>query len=131
MTQQGLDKIAMPGDDAGDHCVGSMVLGTKDCSSLNSSRRLSLKPRLHGLLEWQRGGLNSDIELAATKYTDKLKDRVEQHKRVGKAHQSIPDKRVVNAKYNANDTERSMQCMQCAEKKCRHIKSGHIPFSPD
>ena len=46
------------------------------------------------------------------------------------AHQSSPITAVVKQQIDTVDLE-GMQYMAHCEKKCRRIKSGRIPFSPD
>ena len=77
--------------------------------------------------------LNTDIAHTEAKYNDKLESNFERHNivaRVVDAHRSSPDKATVQEKLDKIDEE-AKQYMVHAEKKCRRIKSGRIPFSPD
>ena len=73
------------------------------------------------------------IPAAAEDYSDRFENLVLKHKlieRLGKAHESISVAQIAKENINKIDIE-SKQYMAHAEKKCRKIKSGKIPFLPD
>jgi len=77
--------------------------------------------------------LNTNIDHAANKYTKDVDDLTIRHKvieRVGKAHETCKTKRELKSKLDKIDEE-TKQYMKGAEKRCRRIKSGRIPFSPE
>ena len=77
--------------------------------------------------------LNTAIPRAASNYVGRLEDLIVDHKlieRVGKAHESSKSKEKLKKKLDIIDAEQE-QYMKGAEKKCRRIKSGRIPFSPE
>ena len=77
--------------------------------------------------------LNTHIPRAADKYVNKFQDNVLHHKiiqRLRVAHESSTIKAVVKERVDAIDEE-TKHYMANAEKKCRRIKSGRIPFSPE
>ena len=77
--------------------------------------------------------LNSRIPAAAEDYSDIFEHLVLEHKlfeRLGKAHELSSVAQIVKENINKIDVE-SKQYMAHVEKKCRKIKSGKIPFSPD
>ena len=77
--------------------------------------------------------LNSRIPESAEDYSDRFEHLVIGHKtieRLGKAHESSSVAQIVKENINKIDTV-SKQYMTHAEKKCRKIKSGKIPLSPE
>ena len=77
--------------------------------------------------------LNSRIPAAAEDYYDRFEHLVLEQKlieRLGKAHELSSVAQIVKENINKIDVE-SKQYMAHAEKKCRNIKSGKIPFSPE
>ena len=77
--------------------------------------------------------LNTTIPRAASNYVGRLEDLIVDHKlieRVGKAHESSKSKERLKEKLDVIDAEQE-QHTKGAEKKCRRIKSGRIPFSPE
>ena len=77
--------------------------------------------------------LNTKIPGAAPKYVDKVESLMLRHRvieRLGEAHVASSTKEEVKRKCDKIDTE-VKQYMKAAEKKCRRIKSGRIPFSPE
>jgi hypothetical protein len=77
--------------------------------------------------------LNTKIPRAAAEYARILEEKIIQHRlieRVGKAHTKSRSKRSITRRLNKLDKELG-QYMRYAEKNCRKIKSGHIPFSPE
>lgn len=77
--------------------------------------------------------LNTNIEHAEANYVDGLQEQVRRHnviQRIGQAHESSPSKLVAKVKCNKIDEE-VKQYMTGSEKRCRRIKSGRIPFSPE
>ena len=77
--------------------------------------------------------LNSMLEKASNKYRNKYEDQVARHRvieRIGEAHESSPSNEVCKLKCDKIDKETN-QYARCAEKRCRRIKSGRIPFSPE
>ena len=77
--------------------------------------------------------LNTKIPGTARKYSDKLEQQILQHQvieRVGNAHETSCTKEEVKRKCDKIDME-VKQHMKGAEKRCRRIKSGRIPFSPE
>ena len=79
------------------------------------------------------GRLNTDIPGAERNYNTKLVDAIQRHRlteRLIAAHNSSPVKAIVKQRVDAIERE-GLAYMKNAEKKCRRIKSGRIPFSPD
>jgi hypothetical protein len=77
--------------------------------------------------------LNTKIPRAAAEYARILEEKIIQHrliKRVGKAHTKSRSKRSITWQLNKLDKELG-QYMRYAEKNCRKIKSGCIPFLPE
>ena len=77
--------------------------------------------------------LNTNIPGAADSYTNKVDDQLLRHRvieRVGEAHETSITKQEVKRKCDKIDAE-VKQYMKAAEKRCRRIKSGRIPFSPE
>lgn len=77
--------------------------------------------------------LNSKIPGAALAYQERFEQLLLRHRiieRLGKAHEESKDNEEAETKINAIDAE-SGQYMLSAERKCRKIKSGRIPFSPE
>ena len=77
--------------------------------------------------------LNTNIEPAAERYTDEVDKLTIRHRiieRVGRAHETSKTKRELKGKLDRIDVE-TKQHMKGAEKRCRRIKSGRIPFSPE
>ena len=97
---------------------------------LNSSL-VGLSPP--GIVRSQAWRLNMKIPCAAEKYVDKFENNINQHntvQRPGAAHESSTVKSIVEERVDKIDEE-TRNYMTNAEKKCRQIKSGRIPFSPD
>jgi hypothetical protein len=77
--------------------------------------------------------LNTKIPRVAAEYARILEKKILKHrliKRTGTAHTSSKSRRKVAKCLNQLDDELG-QYMRHAEKKCRKIKSGRIPFSPE
>lgn len=77
--------------------------------------------------------LNTKIPHVAERYVNKLEDLFISHRlnsRLVQAEASSTSNDLVRWKTNRLDQE-SNQYMSRAEKKCRRIKSGRIPFSPE
>ena len=77
--------------------------------------------------------LNTKIPGTAGRYSDKVEQQTLQHRvieRVGNAHETSRTKEEVKRKCDKIDVE-VKQYMKGAEKRCRRIKSGRIPFSPE
>ena len=77
--------------------------------------------------------LNTKIGGAAAKYSDEVERLTLQHKvieRVGQAHDTCKSKLAVKRQCDKIDVE-IKQYMRGAERRCRRIKSGRIPFSPE
>ena len=77
--------------------------------------------------------LKTNIPRAADRYVDKLEKEILQHNiipHLGAAHESSSVKAIVKERVDKIDKE-TKHYMTNAGKKCRRIKSGRIPFSPD
>ena len=77
--------------------------------------------------------LNCRIPQAVTEYNKRLEGNIRKHRlieRVGAIHRSDSSAGEKKRQLDRLDEE-SKQYMINAEKKCRRIKSGRIPFSPD
>ena len=77
--------------------------------------------------------LNPKVRTAAQKYIESLKANIRRHRlieRAGEAHENSTSDEQAEEKLQALDQERK-DYMVHAEKKCRRIKSGRIPFSPE
>jgi hypothetical protein len=77
--------------------------------------------------------LNTKLPGVADRYTKTLEGLILRHRmieRTGEAHLQYNSKRTFTKKLNSLDQELG-DYMKHAEKKCRKIKSGRIPFSPE
>jgi hypothetical protein len=77
--------------------------------------------------------LNTKIPRVAAEYARILEEKVLAHRlieRMGAAHRRSKSKASAIKRLNKVDKELG-QYMRYAEKKCRKIKSGRIPFSPE
>ena len=77
--------------------------------------------------------LNTKIGGVAERYTKKVEDYTVRHRvieRIGRAHETSKTKQQCKAKLECIDQETKEQ-MKASEKRCRRIKSGRIPFSPE
>jgi hypothetical protein len=77
--------------------------------------------------------LNTKLPHVAKKYVKLLETQLRKHnipQRLLAAAKSSPHPSVVKERTDVIDGEKK-QYMAHAEKKCRRIKSGRIPFSPD
>ena len=77
--------------------------------------------------------LNTNIPGVADRYYTKLEDQVMRHRmmdRIGQEYTSSNTKELAKQKWDKLDEEMK-RYMKGAEKKCRRIKSGRIPFSPE
>ena len=77
--------------------------------------------------------LNTKIIGAASAYRDRFEHLLLKHRiieKIGRAHEESTTNEEAAIRLNEIDTE-SGQYMLSAEKKCRKIKSGRIPFSPE
>ena len=77
--------------------------------------------------------LNTKIPGAASAYRERLENLLLKHRiieRIGKAHEESSTNEEAATRLNAIDREGG-QYMLSSEKKCRKIKSGRIPFSPE
>ena len=77
--------------------------------------------------------LNNNIPSGELYYINRLEELTTKHKivdRVGQAHKNSTLKALLKIKLDKIDEEQK-DYMLHADKKCRRIKSGHIPFSPD
>ena len=77
--------------------------------------------------------LNTAIPHTEAKYVKNLEANLAKHRiveRTNQAHRSTTNKTILQGRLDSIDTE-AKQFMVHAEKKCRRIKSGRIPFSPD
>ena len=77
--------------------------------------------------------LNTKIGGVADKYTLNVDKYIVRHRvieRVGRAHETSKTKQQCKEKLDSIDKE-TKEHMKGAEKKCRRIKSGRIPFLPE
>ena len=77
--------------------------------------------------------LNTKIGGAADKYSDDVERLTIHHKvieRVGHAHETCSSKAAVKRQCDKIDVEIKTY-MKGTERRCRRIKSGRIPFSPE
>lgn len=77
--------------------------------------------------------LNCNLSKMVRKYTGRLENLILQHRlieRSGEIYSGCLDQVTAKRKLERIDEE-TKQYMRHAEKKCRRIKSGHIPFSPE
>ena len=77
--------------------------------------------------------LNTKIGGVADKYISEVDKYIIRHRvieRVGRAHETSKTKQQCKEKLDCIDRE-TKEHMTGAEKKCRRIKSGRIPFSPE
>ena len=76
--------------------------------------------------------LNTQIPSAEKNYLERFEDLIIEHKiveRVGAANDKSTSKALLKINMDTIDEEQG-DYMLNAEKKCRKIKSGRIPFSP-
>ncbi len=78
--------------------------------------------------------LNTKVSSGATrKYVERLKENIAQHRlieKLGNLHLHYKQKKHFQRALNKLKRQ-SRDLMLNVEKKCRHIKSGRIPFSPE
>ena len=77
--------------------------------------------------------LNTKLPGVADRYTKTLEELILKHRmieRTGETHLKYNSKKTFTKKLNSLDRELG-DYMRHAEKKCRKIKSGRIPFSPE
>ena len=77
--------------------------------------------------------LNTKIGGVADRYTKKVEDYIVRHKvieRIGRAHETSKTKQQCKEKLDCIDRQ-TKEYIRGAEKRCRRIKSGRIPFSPE
>lgn len=76
--------------------------------------------------------MNSKIPSCLRNYNKKLEKLLEQHKLTEKMLETCLTKGDGNIQERMNRIdELARDCMIHAEKKCRKLKSGNIPFSPE
>ena len=78
-------------------------------------------------------GLNTMILSVEDEYVNMLETMMEHHRLIHKVQRLIGDglsEGELKKDLDALDAE-MMQCMHAAEKECRRVKSGRIPFSPE
>ncbi len=79
--------------------------------------------------------MNCKIPGAVWKYNERrFEKQIRKHRlieRVGKVHQAEVSAEEKKLHLDQIDAEGNMWYMKNAEKKCRKIKSGRIPFSPE
>ena len=76
--------------------------------------------------------LNTGIPTAERNYINRMEELITQHRiveRVGLTHENSTSKASLKIKLDGIDDEHR-DYMLHAEKKCRRIQSGRIPFSP-
>ncbi len=77
--------------------------------------------------------MNTNIPAAAEAYAAKLEELAVGHRiieRMGQAHETSESNREAKANLDRIDRE-TKDYMKGSERKCRRIKSGRIPFSPE
>ena len=77
--------------------------------------------------------MNPQIPAAKRNYLEKFEDLIIEHKiveRVGSVNDNSTSKAALKIKLDLIDDKQG-DYMLNAEKKCRKIKSGRIPFSPE
>lgn len=87
----------------------------------------------HRIVRPKARRLNTKIPGVASAYRSRLEKAIIKHRiieRLGNAHDNAIDNCDAARQINAIDNECG-QYMASAEKKCRKIKSGRIPFSPE
>ncbi|KAL7545328.1 hypothetical protein ACHAWF_008680, partial [Thalassiosira exigua] len=107
----------------GDHRM--FVLDFAKTSFLGSEPKKIVRP--------QARRLNTLIDGATETYVDRLEDLYEHHKVAPKlitAHRDAPDSESARSEVN-NVDKLSEDLMKNAERKCRKLKNGRIPFSPE
>ncbi|KAL7552982.1 LOW QUALITY PROTEIN: hypothetical protein ACHAWF_016219, partial [Thalassiosira exigua] len=105
--------------------VGDHRLFVVDFSQLSWTSTASVRP--------QARRLNNRIEGAGEVYVDKLEDHLGRHNispKLVKAHRDAPHSRAAQEEVNKLD-KLSEDLMKNAKHKCRKIKNGRIPFSPE
>ncbi len=113
--------VIMPaGYGIGDHCLFVIDMATRDLVGESLVRPASRR-------------LNTTLPGVANKYADLLERQIIRHRlieRTGEAHRKSKLKRGLQQQLNPLDRELG-QYMRYAERRCRRIKSGCIPFSPE
>ncbi|KAL7544600.1 hypothetical protein ACHAWF_007971 [Thalassiosira exigua] len=92
---------------------------------------LGLQPRR--IVRPQARRLNNRIEGAGETYVEKLEDHLERHKlspELVKAHRDAPKSKSAQDEVNRLD-KLSEDLMKNVERRCRKIKNGRIPLSPE
>ena len=77
--------------------------------------------------------LNTDVPHTEREYTARFEDKIVEHRLIERAravHTSSTSKAEVKSRLSKIDREKG-EYMAHAEKNCRRIKSGRIPFSPE
>ena len=98
---------------------------------INTSSLIGLQPQR--IVRPKARRLNTRIPGAALAYQERFERLLLKHRiieRIGRAHETSKDDLEATARINAIDRECG-QYMLSSEKKCRKIKSGRIPFSPE
>jgi hypothetical protein len=107
----------------GDHCL--FVINFSAADMIGISRQKVARP-----ISWQ---LNTKIPRLAAAYARLPEGKVLSHLLIicmGAAHWKSKSRALARRRLNKLDKE-FRQYMHYAEKKCRKIKSGWIPFSPE
>jgi hypothetical protein len=105
------------------HCL--FVFGFAESDEIGISRQKVVRPTSRCL--------NTKIPRVAAEYARILEEKVLAHRlieRMGTAHQKSKSKALAIKRLNKLDKELG-QYMRYAERKCRKIKSGRIPFLPE
>jgi hypothetical protein len=111
------------GYEVGDHHL--FVVDVSTDSMIGTCPPKIIRPALHRL--------NTKIPRCALRYNRVLQKNILHHQLLEtmiSVAESNDSKEVISKKLNQLDQERE-QYMKHAKKKCRRIKSGHIPFSPE
>ena len=77
--------------------------------------------------------VNTKIIKTTTKYTTEGERNITRHRiieRIGRAHETSTTKQQCKAKLD-NIDQQTKEHMRGAEKRCRRIKSGRVPFPPE
>ncbi|KAL7519284.1 hypothetical protein ACHAWF_000220, partial [Thalassiosira exigua] len=101
--------------------------------ALDFTKTSFLGSELKKIIRPQARRLNTLIDGATETYVDQLEDLCEHHKIAPKlitAHRDAPDSESARNEVS-NADKLSEDLMKNAERKCRKLKNGHVPFSPE
>ena len=110
-----------------------MGMGDHRILCIDFSLRSVVGENPHKIVRMKARRVNSNIPSSVSKYSKSLEENLTRHRLIERlclAHSMSRSSVLVKEKLDAIDEE-GAQYMKHAEKTCRRIKSGRIPFSPE